>query len=501
MSVLFRGGCVVTADAAGTVWNPGDVRVDGDRITSVGPHDPAAARDGDEVGRDGHEVVDCRDRLVIPGLVNSHSHIEEILQRSLRDGLPLEPWFAYKAAIESALDLGPDAWYSVVALGAMEMLTRGVTTVLHHYFCRPRLDLDKTDAVVRAYEHAGMRVFLAPAITDLRVYDTMPLDVAALPPALQEEVRTAPLPPADAELATAEEIIRRLTQKGGRVRPMLGPSAPQRSSDRLLEWVMERSERYGCRIHTHALETRAQAVTSQARFGPSLFEHLESIGFLGPKTSFAHAIWLTRRDIEALGRTRTSVVHNPCSNLKLGDGVAPVPALLRAGANVALGTDGGDTSDSYSVLDQMKLAALIQRVQTPDIERWLSAEDAFRMGTLHGARLMGLESEIGSLEAGKRADVVLLRRTVGFWPLNHPVRQLVLGENGSSVDRVYVDGRVVVRDGRVTGLDEAAVLAAIDELAARLHAALPQAAAPADRWKPHLLAMHRRVADTFRLED
>jgi cytosine/adenosine deaminase-related metal-dependent hydrolase len=153
------------------------------------------------------------------------------------------------------------------------------------------------------------------------------------------------------------------------------------------------------------------------------------------------------------------------------------------------------------VLDQMKLAALIQRVQTPDIERWLSAEDAFRMGTLHGARLLGMESEIGSLEPGKRADVVLLRRTIGFWPLNHPVRQLVLGENGSSVDRVYVDGQLVVRDGRVTGLDESAVFAAIGELSARVHRALPAAAVPADRWKPHLLAMHRRIAETFRLED
>ena len=494
VNLLLRGGCVITGDRAGTVWNPGDVHVEGDRITAVGPHDPAARADG-------ADIVDCRDRIVIPGLVNSHSHIEEILQRSMRDALPLEPWFAYKAAIESALDLPPDAWYSVVALGAMEMLTRGVTTVLHHYFCRPRLDLDKTDAVVRAYDHAGMRVFLAAAITDLRVYDTMPLDVAALPPVLQDEVRTAPAPRWEAELEAAEEIIRRLTQKAGRVRPMLGPSAPQRSTDRLLEWVMERREKYGCRVHTHALETRAQAVTSRERFRRPLFEHLESIGFLGPHTSFAHAIWLTRRDIDALGRTRTSVVHNPCSNLKLGDGVARVPELLRAGANVALGTDGGDTSDSYSVLDQMKLAALIQRVQTPDVDRWLTAEDAFRMGTLHGARLMGLEAEIGSLEPGKRADVVLLRRSIGFWPLNQPVRQLVLTENGSSVDRVYVDGRLVVRDGHVSGLDEAAVFAAITDLSARVHRALPDAAAPADRWRPHLLAMHRRVAETFRLED
>jgi 5-methylthioadenosine/S-adenosylhomocysteine deaminase len=140
-------------------------------------------------------------------------------------------------------------------------------------------------------------------------------------------------------------------------------------------------------------------------------------------------------------------------------------------------------------------------VQTPDVDRWLSAEDAFRMGTTHGARLLGLEDEIGSLEAGKRADVVLLERTIAFRPLNHPVRQLVLGENGSSVDRVYVDGRLVVRDGHVTGVDESAVFAAITELSARLHEVLPEAMAPADRWRPHLLAMHRRVADSFRLEE
>jgi cytosine/adenosine deaminase-related metal-dependent hydrolase len=492
MSLLLRGGCVVTGDPAGTVWNPGDVRVEGERIVAVGPHDPAARAD---------DVVDCTDRIVIPGLVNAHTHVEEILQRSLRDNLPLEPWFAYKASIESALDLGPDAWYSVVALGAMEMLTRGVTTALHHYFCRPVLDLAKTEALVRAYDEAGLRVFLAPAFTDLRVHDTLPLDVAALPPALQAEVRQAPAPPIEAELEVLEEIVRRLRQRGGRVRPVIGPSAPQRSSDRLLAWSLERSEKYDCPIHTHALETRAQVVTCRRRFGRPLFEHLEAIGWLSPRTSFAHCIWLTGREIEIVGRRRVSIAHNPCSNGKLGDGIAPVTALMRAGANVALGTDGGDTSDVYSVFDQMKVAALLHKLTTHEVDRWLSAADAFRMGTLHGARLVGMEADIGSLEPGKRADVVLLRRTLAFRPLNNVVHQLVYCENGSSVDRVWVDGRLVVRDGQVLGLDTARVLAAVDELAERLHRALPTATASAERWRPHLLAMHHRIAESFRPGD
>lgn len=492
MSRLLRGGCVVTGDAAGTVWNPGDVRIEGERIVAIGPHDPASRAD---------DVVDCRDRIVLPGLVNCHSHIEEILQRSLRDNLPLEPWLAYKSAIESALDLGPDAWYSVVALAAMELLTRGVTTTLHHYFCRPVLDLAKTEAVVRAYDDAGLRVFLAPAVTDLSVFDTMPLDVATLPPALQQEVREAKAPPIEAELETLEEIVRRLSARAGRVRPMLGPSGPQRSSDRLLAWCLDRSERYGCGVHTHALETRAQAVTCRQRFGRPLFEHLEAIGWITPRTSFAHCIWLTPREVEILGRRRASVSHNPCSNGKLGDGIAPVVALLRAGANVALGTDGGDTSDAYSIFDQMKVAALLHKLTTPEVDRWLSAAEAFVMGTRNGARLVGLESEIGSLERGKRADVVVLRRTLAFWPLNDVIRQLVYCENGSSVDRVYVDGRLVVRDGRVTGLETERVLSAIDELAARLHRVLPTAAAAAERWRPYLLAMHHRVGQTFELGD
>ena len=491
MSLLLRGGIVVTGNAAGTVWNPGDVRIEAGRIAAVGPSDPAATAD---------EVVDCRGRVLIPGLVNCHSHIEEILQRSMRDNLPLEPWFAYKAAIETAVDLGPEAWYSVVALAAMEMLQRGVTTVLHHYFCRPVLDLEKTEAVVRAYDDAGMRVFLAPAVTDRSVFETMPLDLAALPPALQAEVVATPTPPLEGQLEALEEIVRRLVARPGRVRPMLGPSAPQRSTEALLRRCLELSERYGCGIHTHALETRAQAVTCRELYGRSLFEHLEAMGFLSERTSFAHCIWLTERDIAVLGRRGISVVHNPCSNLKLGDGIAPVVPLMRAGANVALGTDGGDTSDTYSILDQMKVAALVHSVTTYEVDRWLSAGDAFRMGTLNGARLLGLADEVGSLEPGKRADVVILRRTLGFYPLNHVVRQLVYCENGSSVDRVYVDGELVVRDGRVGRLDTERVLTAIDELAARMHRLLPEATALADRWRPHLLAMHHRVSGSFRVE-
>jgi cytosine/adenosine deaminase-related metal-dependent hydrolase len=225
MSLLLRGGCVVTGDAKETVWNPGDVFVEGERIARVGPSDPSARAD---------EVVDCRNHILIPGLINSHSHIEEILQRSMRDNMPMEPWFAYKAAIESAVDLGADAWYSVVALAAIEMLSRGVTTVLHHYFCRPVLKIDNTDAVIRAYEDTGMRVFLAPAITDVGVYDTLPIDLVSLPPALQEEVRATTAPPLEPQVEATEEIFRRLVARAGRVRPMVGPSAPQRSTEKLL---------------------------------------------------------------------------------------------------------------------------------------------------------------------------------------------------------------------------------------------------------------------------
>jgi guanine deaminase len=203
-----------------------------------------------------------------------------------------------------------------------------------------------------------------------------------------------------------------------------------------------------------------QAVSGRRMYGQTLPEHLAEIGFLGPRVSFEHGIWLTSGDVELVREHGVTVVHNPLSNLKLGSGICPVPELLRAGVPVALGTDGTSSNDSNDMLGVLKAASLLHKLWETDYEEWVGAAEAWRMATLGGARAAGDSDGLGALEPGRRADLVLLDlESLAFTPLNDPLRQLALASTAAAVDSVLVGGRWVLREGRLTGIDEDAILA------------------------------------------
>jgi guanine deaminase len=213
-------------------------------------------------------------------------------------------------------------------------------------------------------------------------------------------------------------------------------------------------------IHIHVLETRMQAVSAQQMYGKTLPEHLHELGFLSPRVSFEHGIWLTPRDIELVRDAGVTIVHNPVSNLKLGSGICAVPTLLREGVNVALGTDGMSSNDGNDMLWALKLASLLHKVWGIDYEEWLGAADAWQMATAAGAEAAGYRDDLGRVAPGFRADLVLLDlESLGFTPLNDTLKQLALGATARDVASVLVGGRWVLRDGVLTGIDEDAVLA------------------------------------------
>jgi cytosine/adenosine deaminase-related metal-dependent hydrolase len=249
----------------------------------------------------------------------------------------------------------------------------------------------------------------------------------------------------------------------------VGPSGPQRCTDALLVGAMDLAERLGLPFHTHLLETRAQAATADRLYGRSMVQHLHALGLLRPRVSVAHAVWLEPADVDLLARGGVRVVTNPVSNLAVGSGIAPLLALRRAGVAIGLGTDGANAAGRQSVFEVMKLAAMLAKLQTRDFAGWPTALEVLEMATLGGARALGLDDRAGSLEPGKEADLLVLRRdATALTPLTDVAWQLVYGRPEEAIERVMVAGRVVVEGGRVRTVDEPGLLAEARERGGRL---------------------------------
>jgi cytosine/adenosine deaminase-related metal-dependent hydrolase len=266
-------------------------------------------------------------------------------------------------------------------------------------------------------------------------------------------------------LATSKEALSRYDGRAGRLRYVIAPSGPQRCTDDLLIAANELSREYDTTFHVHVLETKMQAVTGREFYGSTLVEHLDSLGVLSDRATLAHGIWLTDSDITRLGEVRASVAHNPISNLKLGSGIAPWRALLDAGVNLGLGSDGLSTNDSARMFDVVKSAALLHKVTQPDYTKWPTADEVLWAATRGGAVSARLGSQVGAIAPGYKADLVVLDlRSVNFTPVNDIAQHLVYVENGESITEVWVNGQVVMRDGRCLLIDEEAVLDEIREL-------------------------------------
>ena len=444
MRTLIHDATVLTADPQDRVFDPGDVVFEAGRLTYVGPaeHQP-----------DGYDrVIDGRRSVVMPGLVNAHTHTYATLFKGSYERMPLDLWLIAMRAPTQALS--EEALYLSSLVSAVEMLKTGTTTCLDHYFGNPALPGAGIAAEVRAMRDAGMRSAVAFVLADMKWEDTLPLDAAAVQPAADDVTgrETAQ------HLEAAEAFIEEHHGKHPRISCLVGPSAAHRCTDELLRGCRELATRHRTNIHLHVGEAKSHAVRNHELFGESLVARLDRLGVLGPDVSMAHCVWLNDDEIERTARSGASIAHNPASNLKLGSGVARVRRMLDAGVPVAVATDGPCSSDNFNMFEAMRLAGLLHTSNQIDYRDWLPARQVLRMATLNGARAAGLGAETGSLEPGKRADLVLLSRDSVHWAArNDPLVQLVYCENGSSVDKVFVDGDLVVDSGRMVTLDEQAL--------------------------------------------
>ncbi|MDQ6778980.1 MAG: amidohydrolase [Actinomycetota bacterium] len=482
MSILIQNATVIAVDEEhGTTPFPADIRVDGDRIDQIGPELPVG---------DASEVIDGRRRLAIPGLINSHFHSNQNFMRGRYPSRPLELMMLYAYPFDPSIAISPELVYLRTLAVAIEALKSGVTCVLDDCAELPGQDMGQLAALFGAYQESGIRANCSGHVINRPFADTLPYAERFLPDDLVELFHAAEPPTTEAYMDFAAEAVSRF-HGHGRQRFVVAPSGPQRCTVDLLGAAAEFAKRHKTAYHTHVLETKVQLVTGRELYGKSLVQHLHDAGALNERLTMAHAIWITPEDIELMVASGCSVAHNPVCNLRIGSGIAPLRELLDAGINVALGTDEIDCNDSGRLFDVMHLAGLIHNLTDYDYDLWPTAAEVLYAATMGGARSLCLEDDVGSLTVGKKADIVLVDLDASpFVPLNDPCVHLVYSENGSSVTDVLVDGEVVVRDRKLTRIDEAAVLAEIADRAPEYLAQRDEWEAVAREYEPHMKALY-----------
>ena len=484
MRLLIRNALIVTMNEQHDVIEKGSIAIDGNRLLYVGPAEWTPAGPFDR-------TIEADRLIAMPGMVNAHCHSPANLFRGMMPSKPLEIWRAYYRA--SLRDMRDEDFYASALLGGMEMLKSGATTVLDHFFGNLACRFLGAGAAVQAMRDLGLRHVVSLTLSDKNYEETIPLEVTVSN--LGNEIKRMSQSESKATRAWLDEceaFIDTFHHPDELSVCCPGPSAVQRCSDDLLQGAAEIARKKKLPMHIHLAETKAQAIMGQQLYGTSLLKHLDSIGVLESNLSLAHSIWIEPGDVELFTKSGATPVHNPASNLRIGSGLAPVRQFLSAGAYVALGTDGAASNDGQNMFDALRLSALIHNEAGTDFDEWVKPVQALAMATRNGARAFGLDA--GALAPGKLADVVLLRRDgPAFTPLNDIMGQLVFCENGSSVDTVIVNGEMVVKEARLTKIDEEEVLRLATHARERLHPSIQREIAAAKTMEPALAEMYYRV--------
>jgi 5-methylthioadenosine/S-adenosylhomocysteine deaminase len=477
----ISGGLLVSPRGAGVDVRRGSLVIRDGRIAEIRPAGDAAPAEA--------RVIDARNKIVIPGLVNAHVHSHGVLTKWVTDTLPLEMWSPFVAAGRAT---SPEEVRLSALLVAIDCLQSGVTAVLDHAL----YDTDGIGIAATTYAEVGIRAVIALNVVDIPFVESIP-KLGTVPDELAQVLSPMAHADVDTLLEHTATCAERWHGYRGLVSIMVGPSAPLRCSGNLLAGLADIASKRGLGIHTHFLETKGQALMARRRYGQTMSAYLEEYDLLGERTSLAHAVWVDAEDIARIARSGATVVTNPMSNLVLGSGLMPLLEFRDAGVLVALGTDGPNSGGHHSLFETMRLATGLSRVAESDPRAWVGAVDALRSATVNGARALGLRDRIGAIEVGMEADLVLLnQRSVAFTPLNDVVRQLVFCERGQGVDTVLVQGRIVVEAGALRSVDVEGVLAEVEAVTQARREETQRAFSWAQRQTAYTGEVHRHICET-----
>jgi 5-methylthioadenosine/S-adenosylhomocysteine deaminase len=422
VDLLVDGGTVVTMDSSRGILESGSIAVRGERILDIGPSGDIRKR------YDAKRVISAKGRIVLPGLINTHTHAPMSLFRGIADDLKLDEWLQKHIFPLEAKNVTKEFVRWGTALACLEMICSGTTTFADMYYFE--------DQVAEVTARAGMRGVLGETILQYATPDSKTSGDG---------------------LAYAESFIKRW-KSDSLITPAIAPHAPYTNTAESLKACKRLADRYGVPMLIHVSETEDETKQSREKYGKSPTQWLESLQILGPKVLFSHGVWLSEEDLAIIRRSGVGISHNPESNMKLASGTAPVPRMLALGIPVGLGTDSPASNNNLDMFEAMDFAAKLHKLVTMD-PTVLPAPQVVDMATLGGARALNMAQEIGSLEKGKKADLILIETNAAhLQPLYNVYSQLVYDVKGCDVRTSIINGKVVMLEGKVLTMDEKQIL-------------------------------------------
>lgn len=426
MGILLKNMLAVLPNGKEDIIKETNIYIEDDKIVSL---------DKEPAGFKADKVIDGKDKLAIPGLINCHTHSYMSFMRNVADDLSFMDWlFGTIDPIEQKMTDEDTYWGACLAI--LEMMKSGTTC-----FNDMQMNIHQT---TRAVKESGMRAVICRGLVGSG----------------NDEAGQTRLKQAYEERDAAADC--------DRLSFMLGPHAPYTCDDGFMRIVSEEAKKNNMRIHVHLSESQSEIEQIQEKYGCTPIEMADKNGLFDVPAIAAHCMQITEKDMDILKSKNVSVVTNPASNMKLGNGFAPVPAMLEKGINVCLGTDGAASNNSLNLFHELSLLTLIHKgvKKTPQC---ISAKEGFRIATINGAKALGLENETGSLEVGKKADIAILNlNTPSLTPRNNLIAGLSYSANGSEVETVIIDGKITMENRKVLSMDEELIYSKINEIIVRM---------------------------------
>jgi len=418
-NILIKDAIILNPNENTVESFKGDLLIENDKIVEI------ARKDQDPISTNGVEkVIDAKNKILMPGLINTHTHTSMNLFRGLADDMELDEWLNNHIWPTEA-GLNGEYCYAGALLALVEMIKSGTTTFNDMYFYM--------EDVAKAVEESGMRGCLSYGMIDFG----------------DEEKR-------ENEFKENINLIKNCNNSAeGRIKTFFGPHATSTASKELLERVRKEADKYKVGIHIHMNETKKEVDTIVEQENKRPFKYLDDLGFLADDVIAAHGVWLSAEEIDIIKNRDVKISHNPCSNMKLSSGIAPVQEMILKGICVGIGTDGVASNNNLDMFEEMKFASLLQKVDTMSPEA-LNSNQAIQMGTINGAKALNLDEEIGSIEIGKKADIILIdKNSINLTPTSDVISSnLVYAANGSNVNTTICNGKILMENRKLSSLDE-----------------------------------------------
>lgn len=442
---LIKNAIIVTVNPEREVLFDGAILINDDRIADIGTTAELASK-----YQDAQKITDAQGKIIFPGFINTHNHLFQTLLKGLGDDMVLKDWLS-TMTFPAATNLTREDCYQAAMLGCMEGMHSGITTMLDYMYPHNREGL--SDGIIDAYRELGIRGILGRGCMNTG-------EQFGVHPGIMQDV------------ATVEKDLRRLFEnyhnsENGRIKVWVAPAAMWSNTREMLEMLWKVTNEYKSGFTVHISETPFDRDAAEELHGKPDAELLEEMGIVGPNVLMVHCCYLTDKDIAMAKKNDMKVSHNVCSNMYLSSGVADVPKMLKNGLTVSLGVDGAASNNAQDMVELMKFTALQHKVNTKD-PLSMSAEKVLEMATIDGARAIGMEKEIGSLEIGKKADMIFFDTLScpKAIPMHNPVSTLVYSSSMQNIVGMIVDGKTIMKDSKITTVqDERAVYAGVQKCA------------------------------------